>query len=244
MKTRLLIVTASVVLTHALNAQYTLTDSLNLGEDSTTHAYMAVGNVAVGSYGCGADTSVRVGNGSGGDYIEFNMAVTTNTDSLKIEITMPWHGGSPGDNPKIWLENTFNDTVPYNGTGSCVPGVIVFGGVSTFTADGMVTVKLLDSLAGFPMDGQFTWIKVYSHNPSGLTEIKSPGNFDIYPNPNAGIFNIGNNMAQGTYAEIYNAVGTRVWSAHTSGSRVDVSNLSPGMYIFKTGHLAKRFIIR
>lgn len=134
-------------------AQFIATDSLDLGEDSVTHNYTRFGNVTVGNYSCGTDKSIRVGLGTSGDSITFNLAVTPNTDSIKIEVVMPWHGGTL--NPKMWIENHFNDTIPYLGINSCTATVIKKGGLLSYTGDGSIKVKIMDTLSGFNMDGQF-----------------------------------------------------------------------------------------
>jgi hypothetical protein len=228
-----------------LKAQFLPTDSLNFCEDSTTHGYMKYGNVTVGSYTCGGNKSIRIGNSSGADSVVFNLAVTANTDSIKLEVGMPWKGGTK--NPKVWVENFRNDTVPYMGVGNCVPVFIKMGGLTSRTNDGLIKVKLMDTIAGFTMDGQFTYIKVYSKfvSTAGISA-KSSGaeQVNIYPNPCKGIFHIKGRSAEKGLVVIYNALGLEVYSEEIeSDQELDIRSLKQGIYFVRVGKITKKVII-
>lgn len=224
-------------------AQFNPTDSLNFGEDSTTHGYTKFGNVTVGSYTCGSDKSIRVGNSTSADSIVFNLAVTPNTDSIKIELVMPWHGGV--QLPKIWIENLRNDTVPYAGNGNCIPVFIKMGGLSSKTNDGFIKVKLMDTLPGFNMDGQFTYIKVYSKAVvgAGVDEKQKEGiSFDVFPNPSSGLFYIKGNVGSKPIM-VYNTIGILVHSEkNLANPFVDLSSLPTGIYLIRVGDETKRIL--
>jgi hypothetical protein len=229
----------------ALKAQFLPTDSLNFCEDSTTHNYMKYGNVTVGSYSCSTNKSIRIGNGTGADSVVFNLAVTANTDSIKLEIVMPWRGGTK--NPKVWVENFRNDTVPYMGVGNCVPVFIKMGGLASRTNDGSIKVKLMDTIPGFTMDGQFTYIKAYSKfvSTTGVSEKNlSDHPLEIYPNPSTGIFHIKSSSSATDLIVVYNALGVEVFSGEIKEDRdLDLQSMKPGIYILRIGKITRKLVI-
>jgi hypothetical protein len=226
--------------TISLRAQFLPTDSLNFGEDSTSHSYAKYGNVTVGTYSCGTNKSIRIGNGTGADSVVFNLAVTPGTDSVKLEIVMPWHGGT--QNPKIWVENFRNDTVPYMGVGNCTPVFIKMGGLSSRTNDGLIKVKLMDTLSGFSMDGQFTYIKVYSKylNVTSISERReNQAQLHLFPNPSPGIFYL--SKASSDPIHVYNVSGMLVLASENSAI-LDLRELPQGIYLVKTGPFTQRVV--
>lgn len=206
---------------------------------------MKYGNVTIGSYTCGTNKSIRIGNSTGADSVVFNLAVTANTDSIKLEIGMPWKGGTK--NPKVWVENFRNDTVPYMGVGSCIPVFIKMGGLTSRTSDGLIKVKLMDTIPGFTMDGQFTYIKVYSKfvSTAGVSAINlSMDDVQIYPNPSKGIFYMKGQVARKEPLLIYNAIGVEVFSEEIEiGEDIDVRSLMAGIYFVRIGNVTRKILI-
>ncbi len=227
-----------VFISFTLKAQFLPTDSLNFCEDSTTHSYMKYGSVTVGSYTCGSNKSIRIGNSTGADSVVFNLAVIANTDSVKLEVGMPWRGGAK--NPKVWVENFRNDTIPYAGVGNCIPVFIKMGGLASRTNDGMIKVKLMDTIPGFTMDGQFTYIKVYSKVAVG-TLLHGVSNFDrsleIFPNPSSGIFYV---KGGGEEVNVFNAMGQRI--IVSKSREIDLSTYPKGIYYIRVGERTKKII--
>jgi hypothetical protein len=224
-------------------AQFMPTDSLNLCEDSTTHGYTKYGTVSVGTYSCGTNKSIRIGTGTGADSIVFNLAVTPNTDSIKLEIGMPWRGGTK--NPKVWVENFRNDTVPYLGVGNCSAAYIKFGGMSSRTSDGSIKVKLMDTISGFNMDGQFTYIKVVSKVVIGTgikNNSKEENVLTVFPNPSAGTFFIRGNVGETKYS-VRDLLGREIFPAEFSDDQtIDLSKFPKGIYFVRVGERSLKLL--
>jgi len=53
-----------------------------------------------------------------------------------------------------------------------------------------------------------------------------------------------NGITEGSSIEIYSALGSKVKSAVVENSKVDISNLSKGLYIVRSNNLSQKFIIR
>jgi hypothetical protein len=60
-------------------------------------------------------------------------------------------------------------------------------------------------------------------------------NIKVYPNPNNGLFNVENSKNESMQVEVYNVVGSKVWSStSTEGSSViDLSSAADGVYMVK-----------
>src|SRR3989304_7268487 len=104
-------------------SQMTQTDFFDFGEDRTSHSYGEFGpNIFMGAYACllGADSTIRVGNGSIGDSIHLTVAVNINADSVILAFTQPWSGGSTP--PLLFVDGVAQGSVPNS---LCVFGNVI-----------------------------------------------------------------------------------------------------------------------
>ena len=161
MKKNLLTLSIAFLLTTSIvNAQFFFNDSIDLGEDRTSHNYVEYGSIGIGAYKCNStDLSIRVGNGNSGDYIEFDMDVIPNTDTIMIELAVPWAGGDSSQLSSLTLDGDITGSI---GNKGCDSVILYFDGVSQYTADSSVHIIISDSAASFAMDAQITYMKIYS----------------------------------------------------------------------------------
>ena len=70
--------------------------------------------------------------------------------------------------------------------------------------------------------------------PASVNEIVNSATFNVYPNPNNGIFNISiSNSVENQTIEIKNVIGQTVYSeiaSNSSENTIDLSNLDKGVY--------------
>jgi hypothetical protein len=130
------------------------------------------------------------------------------------------------------------------GVGNCVPVFIKMGGLSSRTGDGMIKVKLMDTIPGFTMDGQFTYVKVYSKPVVGtnIAEMeKGEISFIVSPNPSSGIFYLRGKLDVKTDVEIYDLLGTKIHTGK-SNEAIDLRDQPSGIYFVKIGDKVKRIV--
>jgi len=79
-------------------------------------------------------------------------------------------------------------------------------------------------------------------NPTGINEISNSSSFNIYPNPNNGIFTLSVSHAElvsasQTTIEIYNVMGQRIYNATLKqvqgDNSIDISNQPAGIYLYR-----------
>jgi hypothetical protein len=247
MRTTLASISLVFILNSTIHAQQIATDSLDLGEDQSSHSYQQFGSVALGSYICIDDSTIRVGNGNSGDSIIFELSVTPGSDSVKLEMAMPWRGGD--ESPLLWIENFMSDTIPFVGQADCTPVFINFQGLAAYTGDGSVKIKIMDTLGSFNMDGQISYIKIYSDTISSSVGISNePGDDQlmVYPNPGNGLFTIKTKkQVKDPYYEIIDIHGKNIRSGFLEATKtiIDLSPFSKGVYLIRTGGSCRKIII-
>jgi hypothetical protein len=244
MKTNLLTLGLFFILNNSASAQQIATDSLDLGEDTTSHNYQAFGSVDLGTYTCGDDSTIRVGIGSGGDSITFELAVTPGSDSIKLELEVPWRGGTI--NPVLSIENLMSDTIPYLGQAVCTPVYMNFYGLSSMTSDGLVKITIMDTIFDFNMDVQITYVKVWSDTIStvGIMDHLKKVALSVYPNPCNGIFTVETLNQESSFYEVFDAYGRRITTGllKEQKTNIDLTNFSKGIYFLRTKEGSKKMI--
>ena len=137
---------------------YVLTDQFDYWEDQSTHSYVATGQCSLGGYVCGSDQSLRIGNGtSGTGSARIIVSVTPGIDKLKLRYKAPWVN-NPSDNA-LYIDGVNKGSIVTN---ACNWQEIIIAGMSAYTADGQVEIKITDEALGFQGDVQITYLEVYS----------------------------------------------------------------------------------
>ena len=205
----------------------TLSDFFDFGEDRTSHGYAEFGGIAIGAYTCQsfADSTIRVGNGTMGDSIHFTVAVNVGADSVTLSFTQPWHGGSTP--PLLFVDGIAQGSVPYGGL--CNFTSVTLTNQQANTADGLLKIKIWDNASGFNMDGQMSFLNVYSNN--FLVGINTP--FIPKIKMLQGETEISFlNLTQTSQLVIYDATGKTVFRKMLSSydNTAGIECLKPGIY--------------
>lgn len=79
-----------------------------------------------------------------------------------------------------------------------------------------------------------------SEEQLGIDEINSNLSFKIYPNPVIDFINLNNSNINSEF-EIYDLIGNRIFKG-TLSQKIDVTNLSAGIYFLKTETIVRKFI--
>jgi len=95
--------------------------------------------------------------------------------------------------------------------------------------------------------GIFDINKVYFGSIStsiSISEVKCDVKSDFYPNPATSIITFSNLTPSTVNVEIYGIYGVKVLSCKVSedNNKIDISNLSNGIYIIKMGEISKKLI--
>ena len=195
----LLLVTVMLISSLHLNAQLVLTDFIDLGEDQSSHSYMAYnpngGNtVQVGAYDCDGNLGINIGGDNIHDSITFYFDVTPNVDMVRIHWVLNWFNNTDGITT-IVVENNFESELYGNGAAligsdplNCDKSThfLDFTGLSNYTADGQIKIKVYDPGVSWGGNCTISWMEVLSDT----TAVASVDNFDVaahtikvYPNP-------------------------------------------------------------
>jgi hypothetical protein len=139
--------------------EYELTDEFDYWEDRSSHSYAETGRCLQGAYICdGDDASLRIGAGtSGTGSARIIVSVTPYTDELKLRYKAPWVN-SPSDNT-LYVDGVDKGSIVSN---SCNWQEIIITGISAYTADGLVEIRITDEVLGLQGDVQITYLEVYS----------------------------------------------------------------------------------
>jgi hypothetical protein len=117
--------------------------------------------------------------------------------------------------------------------------VVTMTYVSSVTPDTMWVLYSSSSLDKYPKPGSTLWLDDVSVTfATGITEaLDSEDDLEIFPNPSNGVFSVqvnGNREEQ--HLEVFNVLGSRVFSTETSKQHrytVDLSNYPKGVYYVK-----------
>ena len=211
-------------------SQMVLSDMFDFGEDRTSHSYAEFGsNIFIGAYTCqaGADSTIRVGNGTIGDSIHLTVAVNVNADSVILAFTQPWSGGSTP--PLLFVDGVAQGSVPNS---LCVFGNVILTNQQANTADGMLKIKIWDNASGFNMDGQIAFLNVYSNNfLVGIsTEVKPKIKFTQTETEISFV-----NIAATSHFVLYDVLGKKVFEKTISetDNTINTALLPKGIYFFQ-----------
>jgi len=135
---------------------YVLTDEFDYWEDQTSHSYAATGQCSKGAYSCDTN-SLRIGNcGVGTGSAQIVVSVTPGTDELKLRYKVPWAGIGGG---VLYVDGVNKGSITSDG---CNWQEKILTGMSSYTADGSVEIKIADEVLACDGDVQITYLEVYS----------------------------------------------------------------------------------
>lgn len=217
-------------------AQFAQTDQFDYWEDQSTHGYTLTGTSMKGAYICPGDSTLRLGNCAFGlGSVSVNLNVTTNADSIKLSILHAIGGPSA-----IYVDNVrqgTTDTLPL-----CVYHDIIIPNAATYTSDGIITVKIADTILTCRGDIQLSRIKVYSTGSTVGIPFSQNDNAKLIlsPNPSNGIINVNFNSDKIKISDVtvLNIKGQIVYKEKMnpfSGKlkNIDLSDKANGMYFVK-----------
>jgi len=142
---------------NVLIGDYVLTDKFDYWEDQVSHSYVSSGQCYQGVYSCSGDLSLRIGFCDyGPGSAQITVGVTTGTDALKLRYRVPWSGGPGGT---LYVDGVQKGSIVENG---CNWAEKVITGISAYTGDGSVDIKIADEHSGCDGDVQITYLEVYS----------------------------------------------------------------------------------
>jgi hypothetical protein len=181
------------------SAQLVLTDSMNLGEDRSSHNYQEYGaTISMGNYDCSGDSAITVGGNSQFDSIVFELEVPPNTDEVVLSWNYAWFNAGTNEDQftKMVVENTFEADMVSPGPNaigshpvSCELDShrITFTGLAEHTADGSIKVKIYDPYDGFAGNGSICRVVVFAETPddnnTGIQASLAAANLQAFPNP-------------------------------------------------------------
>lgn len=130
-------------------------DEFDYGEDQTSHNFQKYGECSIGSYSC--DTaSQRIGSCDyAGSWVQITVAVAPNTNSVTLTYRIPWANTGSA----LYVDGVMKATL-YGS--NCNWQETVLTGMSPYTADGELDLKIVDELTGCSGDIQITYMEIYS----------------------------------------------------------------------------------
>ncbi len=249
MKFFILLITVLAITCAQIKAEYVKTDSIDLGEDRSSHNYQEFGaTIKIGTYSCDGDLSISIGANDQFDAIVFYMKVIPNTDRIMVQWNYSWfNAGSNKDLfTKIKIENEFEESL-YSPGQNAVGGdpiscsldshKLEFSGLSEYTADSLIRVKIFDPYPSFSGNSSICKFIVYSDpDVTSSTETEYlTDDIRVFPNPSKDYINIksGNRIQSNFY--LLDMFGVQVLSGKIGNNekRIDISELPVGIYILR-----------
>jgi hypothetical protein len=235
------------------NAQFTLTDEMNLGEDRSSHNYQEYspsGSVplSMGFYDCNGDSAVNIGAGGVNDSITFDLAVDPNSDVILIRWKYAWFNSGSTENefPLMVIEDTFEESMVSpspSSIGSHPFGcaldshMIYLTSMSAFTADGSIKIKVYDPYPSFAGNSSLSRVNAYvSEGNVGINENLHKQVFSIYPNPftNSLTITINTSKEEEYNVKFFDVLGKEYNVTHEISSagklEIDTRHLPDGIY--------------
>lgn len=136
--------------------QYRLTDEFDFGEDTSSHSYTESGSVYTGAYDCDGDGTLRIGSGDIGSWAQIVVKVTPGVNRVKLRYQIPWHNTNGS---VLYVDGSNKGTLTGSG---CDWQETVLTYITSSTADGYLTIRLVDESDGNAGDMQITRLEVYS----------------------------------------------------------------------------------
>lgn len=254
MKHYLLLFLSVLFLFKNAQAQYVLTDSIDLGEDRFSHNYVEFnpsggGTIGIGPYNCNGNLAITIGGNNEGDSIIFYLNVTPNVNEIMVSWNMSWFNA--GDNkdmyPKLVIENKIEDELYGSGQNkigsdpiNCNMSLhkLVFKDVTKYTGDGKIKVKIFDSFPGFTGNASICMFKVYSVSSSGINKHYSFKDVKVFPNPftNSLVLESSEINTAEISVQLFDMLG-KEYSLELSENNLNLIinpyNLTKGIYILK-----------
>jgi hypothetical protein len=254
LKAYAIVIVLIIGFSNLLKAQVVLSDSINLGEDRLSHGMQEYnpggGNsIKVGFYDCNGDSGIAIGGNNQYDSIVFTLNVVPNVDKVRINWVFSWFNHA-NDSTRIVVENDFEKSLYGLGApavGSSPLGCdksthfLDFEGLSSYTADGKIKIKVYDPGVGFAGNCTMTWMEVLSVI-SGSVAVDNYGliadAIKIYPNPADNLLKIDiPQFNTTTTLSITNANGQMIASrlldnASADETSLDLSSYDNGIYFY------------
>lgn len=184
----ILIITGAQVTSQA---QLTQTDEFDFWEDQTTHNFTEI-NTRLGAYVCDTDSTLRISDGEA----TIELAVTPNSDTIKIEYYMPWINS---EGPYLEIDG---ESYGQPGGATCgnIGTIMIYDPEHRYTYDGIIHFKLYDEQTGNTGDGQISHLWVYS-SKENLTDNKFTGtdHFDFWEDQSSHSYETTGNAREGAY---------------------------------------------
>lgn len=217
---------------------------------STDTSMMHISNVTVNSTGV---TSPMVSSSGSSNYTDYRSDVSRRIKFFvgsvgnKLSVSNSWTGTSGTTTVTAWIDLNANGifesserVMVANNITQAAPAVSVFTipSLAAVTLCG-VTMRIVSSQT-MPADGcsTFTYGEVEDYGVDllnltlGVEESGKSANPEIYPNPASDVLNI-SGISDVTDYEIYNAVGQKTGEGKVSDHKVNLSNLSKGIYFIQ-----------
>jgi hypothetical protein len=249
MKICLLSVFVIVFCRFNVDAQLVKTDSINLGEDRSSHNYQEFGSsISMGNYTCSGDSSITLGGNSQDDSIVFEMSVFPNTDEVTISWNYAWFNAGMNKDmfTRIVIENVFEEALYSpgpNAIGSSPIGcdldshMLTFSGLSQHTADGSIKVKIYDPYPAFNGNSSISQFHVFADTPPQANGLQNDAFFtelNVFPNPTKGsVYVEFSDKQASTSLRLYDATGQLVQEQlSTNSSQVEMELNQPSGFYF------------
>lgn len=250
--------------TSNVQSQYVVTDSMDLGEDRTSHAYAEYnpsgdGTIKIGVYECNGNKAITIGGNNEGDSIIFYLSVTPNVNEIKVSWNFSWFNA--GTNIDMYPQLVIEDKIEgelysagQNAVGSdpksCDMSLheLVFKDVAKYTADGKVKIKIYDAYPAFAGNASICKFKVFSAGSSNINKHYPPEDVKVFPNPFSNSFVIESPRlnAEEVNIQLFDVLGnehTIHVSETTNRISIQTENLTKGMYFVKISNKSKGEIL-
>ncbi|WP_312076587.1 endonuclease [Chryseobacterium sp.] len=163
--------------------------------------------------------------------------ITTGINSLTFTTQLKFSSDNPG-NLSVEVNGTVVGTVPYSFTATTTT-------INNINVSGNATIKIINSNSNRIAIDDLSWT---CGNLSTKEIAQQKLQYQLYPNPvkNHQIFVKGEKLDKIKTAEIYNLNGQllkKIEKPFTNSNKIEVRELSKGIYILKTEEFSTKFII-
>ncbi len=148
----------------------------------------------------------------------------------------------------IWAKS-FDGFIPSPGSGGTANAIAIYGSSSIYTTGAYFGALDFDPDSGLNyLPSINTYFNVFIHKMNtlslGLFGSEKSTSFELFPNPNTGMFTIQKKLDAFNLLEIYNMNGIKMYQTELKSRKTEINfKARPGIYIVKAGAFKKKIII-